>query len=171
MAAKFWISELQLSRGVTAAARRRGARLSPLVFSAGRAAARPGGRRLKAENFIAEVSSLSVGDLVVHVDHGIARFDGLQTIAVTGAPHDCLRLIYAGDDKLFLPVENIDVLSRYGSEDAGAQLDRLGGAAWQARRARRKERVREMAAELIRIAAQRSLKKSDPLPVPSGVFD
>ena len=132
---------------------------------------RPGGRRLKAENFIAEVSSLSVGDLVVHVDHGIARFDGLQTIEVTGAPHDCLRLIYAGDDKLFLPVENIDVLSRYGSEDAGAQLDRLGGAAWQARRARLKERVREMAAELIRIAAQRSLKKSDPLPVPSGVFD
>ncbi|MEK9754149.1 MAG: transcription-repair coupling factor, partial [Rhodospirillaceae bacterium] len=106
-----------------------------------------------------------------HMDHGIARFDGLQTIEVTGAPHDCLRLIYAGDDKLFLPVENIEMLSRYGSEDAGVQLDRLGGAAWQARRARLKERVREMAAELIRIAAQRSLKKSDPLPVPTGVFE
>jgi transcription-repair coupling factor (superfamily II helicase) len=132
---------------------------------------RPGRRRLKAENFIAEVSSLSVGDLVVHMDHGIARFDGLQTIEVTGAPHDCLRLIYAGDDKLFLPVENIEMLSRYGSEDAGVQLDRLGGAAWQARRARLKERVREMATELIRIAAQRSLKKSDPLPVPTGVFE
>jgi transcription-repair coupling factor (superfamily II helicase) len=132
---------------------------------------RPGRRRLKAENFIAEVSSLSVGDLVVHMDHGIARFDGLQTIEVTGAPHDCLRLIYAGDDKLFLPVENIEMLSRYGSEDAGVQLDRLGGAAWQARRARLKERVREMAAELIRIATQRSLKKSDPLPVPTGVFE
>lgn len=132
---------------------------------------RPGRRRLKAENFIAEVSSLGVGDLVVHMEHGIARFDGLQTIEVTGAPHDCLRLIYAGDDKLFLPVENIEVLSRYGSEDAAAQLDRLGGAAWQARRAKLKERVREMAAELIRIAAQRSLKKSEPVPVPPGIFE
>ncbi len=132
---------------------------------------RPGRRRLKAENFIAEVSSLNAGDLVVHMDHGIARFDGLQTIEVTGAPHDCLRLVYAGDDKLFLPVENIEVLSRYGSEEAGVQLDRLGGAAWQARRAKLKERVREMAAELIRIAAARSLKKSDPIPVPPGVFD
>jgi transcription-repair coupling factor (superfamily II helicase) len=132
---------------------------------------RPGRRRLKAENFIAEVSSLNAGDLVVHMDHGIARFDGLQTIEVTGAPHDCLRLIYAGDDKLFVPVENIEVLSRYGSEDAGVQLDRLGGAAWQARRAKLKERVREMAGELIRIAAARSLKKSEPIPVPPGVFD
>ena len=132
---------------------------------------RPGRRRLKAENFIAEVSSLNAGDLVVHTDHGIARFDGLQTIEVTGAPHDCLRLVYAGDDKLFLPVENIEVLSRYGSEEAGVQLDRLGGAAWQARRAKLRERVREMAAELIRIAAARSLKKSDPIPVPPGVFD
>ena len=132
---------------------------------------RPGRRRLKAENFIAEVSSLNAGDLVVHMDHGIARFDGLQTIEVTGAPHDCLRLVYAGDDKLFLPVENIEVLSRYGSEDAGVQLDRLGGAAWQARRAKLKEQVREMAAELIRIAAQRSLKKTDPVPVPAGLFE
>jgi transcription-repair coupling factor (superfamily II helicase) len=132
---------------------------------------RPGRRRLKAENFIAEVSSLNVGDLVVHMEHGIAQFDGLQAIEVTGAPHDCLRLIYAGGDKLFVPVENIEVLSRYGSEDAGAQLDRLGGAAWQARRAKMKERVREMAAELIRIAAARSLKKSNPIPVPAGVFE
>ena len=132
---------------------------------------RPGRRRLKAKNFIAEVSSLNVGDLVVHMDHGIARFDGLQTIEVTSAPHDCLRLTYDGNDKLFVPVENIEVLSRYGSEDAGTQLDRLGGAAWQARRAKLKERVREIAAELIRIAAARSLKRVEPIPLPAGVFD
>ena len=132
---------------------------------------RPGRRRLNAKNFIAEVSSLNVGDLVVHMDHGIARFDGLQTIEVTRAPHDCLRLTYDGNDKLFVPVENIEVLSRYGSEDAGTQLDRLGSAAWQARRAKLKERVREIAAELVRIAAARSLKKVKPISLPAGVFD
>ena len=68
------------------------------------------------------------GDIVVHVDHGIGRFVGLQTIEAAGAPHDCLELHYAGGDKLFLPVENIELLSRYGSEDTEVQLDRLGGA-------------------------------------------
>ncbi len=70
----------------------------------------------RAENFIAEATSLSAGDLVVHVDHGIGRFIGLQTIEAAGAPHDCLELHYAGGDKLYLPVENIDLLSRYGSK-------------------------------------------------------
>ncbi|MAH84961.1 MAG: transcription-repair coupling factor [Rhodospirillaceae bacterium TMED8] len=132
---------------------------------------RPGHRRLKAKNFIAEVSSLASGDLVVHTEHGIAQFDGLQEIEVNGAPHDCLRLIYAAKDKLFLPVENIEVLTRYGSEDTNAQLDRLGSAAWQARRTKLKARVREMAAELIEIAAKRSFQKSEPLIAPTGLYE
>ena len=82
------------------------------------------------------MTSLSAGDLVVHVDHGIGRFIGLQNIEAAGAPHDCLELHYAGGDKLFLPVENIELLSRYGSEDTEAQLDKLGGVAWQSRKAR-----------------------------------
>ena len=82
----------------------------------------------KVENFISEVTSLSTGDLVVHVDHGIGRFIGLQTLDVAGAPHDCLELHYAADTKLFLPVENIELLSRFGSEQAGVELDRLGGS-------------------------------------------
>ena len=92
---------------------------------------------------------------MVHVDHGIGRFVGLQTIEAAGAPHDCLELHYAESAKLYLPVENIELLSRYGSEDASVQLDRLGGAGWQTRKARLKNRIREMAGELIKIAAAR----------------
>ena len=111
----------------------------------------------KAADFLSELSALSPGDLVVHVDHGIGRFEGLKTIEVQGAPHDCLLLIYAGNDRLFLPVENIELLTRYGAEDNGTQLDRLGGGAWQAKKARLKERIREIAEDLIKTAAAREL--------------
>ena len=106
------------------------------------------------------MTSLSAGDLVVHVDHGIGRFVGLRAIEAAGAPHDCLEIHYAGGDKLFLPVENIELLSRYGSEEAGVELDRLGSTAWQARKARMKNRIREIAGELIKIAAERQLREA-----------
>ena len=70
-------------------------------------------RRKRAADFLSEVSSLSEGDVVVHVDHGIGRFKGLRTLEVGRAPHDCLEIVYAGDDKLYLPVENIELLSRW----------------------------------------------------------
>ena len=108
---------------------------------------------------------------MVHVDHGIGRFEGLKTIEVQGAPHDCLLLIYAGNDRLFLPVENIELLTRYGAEDNGTQLDRLGGGAWQAKKARLKERIREIAEDLIKTAAARELKAGDILAPPDGAFD
>ena len=133
--------------------------------------ARPTKRRVRPENIIAEVSALDEGDLVVHVDHGIGRYDGLATIRVAGAPHDCLRLIYEGGDKLFLPVENLELVSRYGSEQATTQLDRLGGAAWQARKARLKKRIRDMADELIRLAAARTLRPGVRLMRPEGIYD
>ena len=93
-------------------------------------------KRVTAKDFIADVSSLSVGDLVVHIEHGVGRFMGLENIMAGGAPHDCLKIIYANDAKLFVPVENIDVLSRYGVEDENIQLDTLGGSAWQAKKAK-----------------------------------
>ena len=132
---------------------------------------RPVRPRVRPENFIAEASVLNPGDIVVHVDHGIGQFDGLHTIEVAGAPHDCLRLSYGGGDKLFLPVENIDVISRYGSEEAGATLDRLGGASWQARKARLKDRIRDMAEELIQVAAARELKDTQRITVEDGIYD
>ncbi len=125
----------------------------------------------RAENLLGEIAALSAGDLVVHVDHGIGRFIGLESITAAGAPHDCLEIHYAGGDKLYLPVENIELLTRYGSEDTEVALDRLGGAGWQGRKARMKNRIREMAKGLIAIAAQRMLKQAPKLAAPEGLYD
>ncbi len=132
---------------------------------------RPRRATRRAENFIAEATSLAPGDLVVHVDHGIGRFAGLQAIEAAGAPHDCLEIHYACGDKLFLPVENVDLLSRYGSEETAVDLDRLGGGNWQARKARMKSRIREIAGELIKIAAERQLREAPRLTVGPGAYD
>ena len=127
-------------------------------------------RRRGAERFVAEASQLAPGDLVVHAEHGIGRFDGLQTLVRDGAPHDCLRLLYAGGDKLFVLVENVEMLSRYGSHDSAVQLDRLGSASWQARRARLKERITAMAGELLKVAAWRRMRPGPVMRVPDGAF-
>ncbi len=126
-------------------------------------------RRKRADDVLTEATALTPGDLVVHVEHGIGRFRGLETIVALGAPHDCLALDYAGGDRLYLPVENIELLSRYGQEEG--QLDRLGGGAWQARKARMKERIREIADRLIRIAAERQLRAAPVLTPPEGMWD
>ncbi len=121
---------------------------------------RAGRRSRRAEEFLTSATELGVGDLVVHAEHGIARYEGLLTIDVGGAPHDCLHLRYDGGDKLYLPVVNIEMLSRYGSEQAGVALDRLGGAGWQARKARLKSRLEDMAEALIKVASARALKSA-----------
>ena len=120
-------------------------------------------RRKSADAFLAELATLSVGDLVVHLDHGIGRYEGLTSIPVGDSPHDCVALTYAGGDKLYVPVENLDVLSRYGGESEGVALDKLGGEAWQRRKARMKERIREIAGELLATAAQRALRPGEVL--------
>jgi transcription-repair coupling factor (superfamily II helicase) len=132
--------------------------------------ARPRKKR-RASNFLAEASALTAGDLVVHLDHGIGRYDGLKTLEIQDAPHDCLELMYAGESKLYLPVENIDLLTRYGTDADGVQLDRLGGAGWQARKAKARQRLRDMAEGLIALAAKRSLRTSDAITPPQGLFD
>ncbi|MFO1039126.1 MAG: transcription-repair coupling factor [Geminicoccaceae bacterium] len=128
-------------------------------------------RTRRADKFIQDLTTLSEGDFVVHAEHGIARFEGLETLEIGGAPHDCLKLLYAGNDKLYVPVENLDVLSRYGNADSEVVLDRLGGAGWQSRKAKVKQRIREMADELIRLAAERALRKGLALEAPTGVYD
>lgn len=120
-------------------------------------------RRRRADHFLREVSTLSPGDLVVHVDHGIGRFLGLETLRAAGTVHDCLRLEYAGGDRLFVPVENIDVLSRFGSDEGQTPLDKLGGAGWQTRRARVKKDLMRIAAGLLEVAAARLVKRVDPV--------
>ena len=115
-------------------------------------------RRKSADAFLAELATLGVGDLVVHAEHGIGRYLGLTSVPVSKAPHDCVAIEYGGGDKLYVPVENIDVLSRYGADQDNVGLDRLGGVAWQQRKARMKERIREIAGELMKTAAARALR-------------
>jgi transcription-repair coupling factor (superfamily II helicase) len=131
---------------------------------------RPVRRRKRADQFIAEATEIAEGDLVVHQDYGIGRYDGLEKLTVGNAPHECLRLIYDGQEKLFLPVENIELLSRFGSEQ-GASLDKLGGASWQTRKARAKQRIREIAGELIRIAAERRVQDAVSVTPAEGSWD
>ncbi len=127
------------------------------------------GKKRRADNFLTEAQSLSPGDLIVHVDHGVGRYMGLEVVEALGAPHECLHLEYANADRLFLPVENIELLSRYGHEEG--LLDRLGGGAWQAKKAKLKERIRLIAEKLIRVAAERHLRKGAILTPPDGMWD
>jgi transcription-repair coupling factor (superfamily II helicase) len=126
-------------------------------------------KKRRAENFLTETQSLNPRDLIVHVDHGIGRYLGLEVITAAGAAHECLALEYAEGAKLYLPVENIELLSKYGHEEG--LLDRLGGGAWQAKKARLKERIREMADKLIRVAAERALRRAPVLEPPHGMWD
>lgn len=129
------------------------------------------GRKRKAKNFISEASALQPGDLIIHIDHGLGRYIGLRTLDVQAAPHDCLELEYGAGAKLYLPVENIELLSRYGAGSETAILDKLGGVAWQSRKAKAKKRLRDMAGELIKIAAKRALRKADPIDLPQADYN
>jgi transcription-repair coupling factor (superfamily II helicase) len=133
--------------------------------------ARPPRRRKRADQFIAEATEIVEGDLVVHQDYGVGRYDGLETLTANNAPHECLRLLYDGGQKLFLPVENIELLSRFGAETEGVGLDKLGGAAWQTRKARAKQRIKDMAGELIRTAAERRIRTASVMAPPDGSWD
>jgi transcription-repair coupling factor (superfamily II helicase) len=128
-------------------------------------------RKRKTADIISEAGALSPGDLVIHADHGLGRYLGLKTLSVGEAPHDCLELEYGGQSRLYLPVENIELLSRYGDDRETAQLDKLGGAAWQARKAKAKKRLRDMADQLIKIAAQRNAREAEVIEPPSGLYD
>ncbi|MDH4440282.1 MAG: transcription-repair coupling factor [Rhizobium sp.] len=128
-------------------------------------------RRKRGADFIAEVAGLDEGSVVVHAEHGIGRFVGLRTIEAAGAPHACLELRYADDAKLFLPVENIDLLSRFGGEGTEVPLDKLGGGAWQMRKAKLKKRLLDMAGALIRIAAERMTRTAPVLTTQEGLYD
>lgn len=123
-----------------------------------------------ADAFLAEMAALSPGDLIVHVEHGIGRYEGLASIPVGQSPHDCVALSYAGGDRLYVPVENIDVLSRYGSGDGVVALDKLGGEAWQRRKAKLKERITAIAHELIATAAQRALRPGSVMELDTSAY-
>lgn len=133
--------------------------------------ARPQKKKIRADLLIQEATTLEIGDLVVHQEHGIGRYEGLETLRVTNVPHDCICLGYEGGDKLYVPVENLEVLSRYGGEESAARLDTLGSAAWQHRKAKVKKKLLEMAEDLLQLAAERELQKGEVYPVSSGLYE
>ena len=118
----------------------------------------PTTRKSNLAAFISDFRDLKAGDYVVHVDHGIGRFEGLQTIESGGTQREFMLLIYADNSKLFVPVERLDLVSRYSSgESAEVTLDRLGGIGWQKTKAKAKRAMRDMADELLRLYAERKL--------------
>jgi transcription-repair coupling factor (superfamily II helicase) len=127
-------------------------------------------RGRKAEDFIREAATLTVGELVVHKEHGIGRFKGLETLAINKTQHDFILIEYRDGDKLYVPVENIELISRFGAEEEGVELDKLGGLNWQERTAKIKKRIKDIAADLIKIAAEREVKTASVFER-TGAFD
>ncbi len=128
--------------------------------------------RKKSEAFISHFAELSMGDLIVHADHGIGRYLGLETITTGDTTQDYIALEYQGEDKLFVPVFNLDVLSRYtGGEAKDVRLDKLGGAGWQSRKASAKKHLLEMAGELLKLAAARKLQKGHRYKKAEGLYE
>jgi transcription-repair coupling factor (superfamily II helicase) len=132
---------------------------------------RPERRVKRSQEALLEAQALTLGDGVVHIEHGIGRFAGLVTVRAAHVPHDCLEIHYAGGDKLFLPVENIELLSRYGSEIAEGDLDKLGGLSWKTRRARLRQKIQGMAEALMKVAAVRKLRTLDPIVVHGDEYE
>ncbi len=127
-------------------------------------------RKRKSEAFLAEAASFIEGELIVHREHGIGRFEGLITVEVNNTRHDCLKLIYDGGT-LFLPVENIDLVSRYGNAEGEVALDKLGGVAWQRRKSSLKKRLKMAAEALIKVAAARAATPATILTADAGLYD
>ena len=128
-------------------------------------------RSKKAEDIISEASQLQSGDYLVHYEHGIGQYKDLKTLEIDKSQHDFLEIHYADNDKLFVPVENIDLLSRFGSEDTPTKLDRLGGTQWSERKARIKEKIKNLAEKLLKTAAQRKLQKTSTYNIPSQDYE
>lgn len=127
-------------------------------------------KRRKSEAFLAEAASFVEGEHIVHREHGIGRFEGLITVEVNDTKHDCLKLIYDGGT-LFLPVENIDLVSRYGTAEEGLALDKLGGVAWQKRKSALKKRLKMAAEALLKVAAERAAIEAPQLKADIGAYD
>lgn len=115
-------------------------------------------RRLKTAAFLSDFRDLKVGDFVVHIDHGIGRFGGLQILDLGTTRGEFMLLFYADEAKLYVPVERLDLVQRYSSaEGIQPTLDRLGGLGWQKTKAKAKRAMRDMADELLRLYAERKL--------------
>ncbi len=115
-------------------------------------------RRFKEGIALSSYNQLTKGDYVVHVDHGIGRFRGLQRITVGQQDRDCLLILYKGDDKLFVPIEEFNRVQKFSGKEGSPQLSRLGGTAWEKAKKKTKKALMDMAAELVRLYAERKAR-------------
>ena len=119
----------------------------------------PRGRGRRARSFLSDFRDLKVGDLVVHEEHGIGRFEGLETLEVGGGRREFMVLVYQGGDKLKVPVEAFDRVQKYASaEGARPIIDKLGSGSWERVKRRVRRAMRDMAAELLRLYAERKAR-------------
>ena len=134
------------------------------LFARRRAAERPG--REKRRGVLRSFADLRTGDIVVHEDHGIARFAGFDTKTVAGVTRDYLYLEYAGSDRVFVPVDQLAKISRYvGGGGAHPPLSKLGGTRWDTIKARARRAAQELAGELLNLYAERKRREGHAFPV------
>ena len=116
-------------------------------------------RRFRQAAAIPNYGSLQRGDFVVHIDHGIGRYGGIRRLSIGGRDHDCMTVTYQGQDKLFIPVEQLDRLRKYSSSEGEAPLlSKLGGTAWEKLKERTREEIFKMASELMQLYAERKAR-------------
>lgn len=113
-----------------------------------------------SKKILEEGLTINVGELVVHRDYGIGKFDGIHKIEAANIKNDMIKIIYGGNDTLFVPVEDVNLITRYGSDNPLIELDKLGVSAWKNRKNKVKKRIKIAAEKLINIAAQRHVKKA-----------
>ena len=122
----------------------------------------------KLQNILSELENLKPQDLVVHKKHGIGKFLQIETIIIKDCRHDCLKISYDNNDILYVPVENIKLVKKYGTGEA--TLDRLGNHSWEKRKAVQKDKIGALAAELVKVAAARSLTTQDPIEIDNELY-
>jgi len=140
------------------------------IFGKSTAKAKPDSKKL--QNYLNSFKDLKVGDLVVHVQHGIGKYLGMQEIEAAGMRGDFLILSYHGGDKVYLPVDRLNMLQKYAGSEASSSkaLDKLGGQAWEKRKTKVKGAVRDMADELLKQQAKRELAEGFQYAAPSDDY-
>ncbi|MDQ3283906.1 MAG: transcription-repair coupling factor, partial [Acidobacteriota bacterium] len=119
---------------------------------------RIGGKKRKSEAFVSDLRDLKAGDYIVHVDHGVGRFRGLQRIPFGATEREVMEIEYSGGGKLLMPMENLNLIQRFtAGEEAQPKLDKLGGTTWARTKASVKKAMRDMADELLKLYATRQM--------------
>lgn len=129
------------------------------------------GKKKSANKILQQLSSIEIGDIVVHIKHGFGQYMGIQTMLVNGADHDFLEIQYKDNEKLYLPVENIDDITRRSSSNPETVLDKLGSTSFEKKSTKIKEKIKDIAYDLIQLAAQRMLKKAPVIEMNTEDYD